>query len=65
MTYAILFIENGDFVADFDSEEAARAALHDFVAENPSIRDRVGLLAFDDDGLPVGEPLAANELLYA
>jgi hypothetical protein len=65
MTYAILYIENGDFVADFDSEDAARAALEDFLGENPSVRDRVGLLAFGEDGLPVGEPLTASELLPA
>jgi hypothetical protein len=65
MTYAILYIENGDFVADFDSEDAARAALHDFLLDDPTVRDRVGLLAFRDDGLPVGDPLSANELLPA
>jgi hypothetical protein len=65
MTYAILFIENGDFVADFDSEDAARAALQDFLRENPTVRDRIGLLAFADDGMPVGDPLPANELLLA
>ena len=51
MTYALLFIENGDFIADFDSEVSARAALHDFLAENPSVRDRVGLLMFGEDGI--------------
>ncbi len=65
MTYALLFIENGDFIADFDSEVSARAALHDFLAENPSVRDRVGLLTFGEDGMPVGDPLTANELLVA
>jgi hypothetical protein len=65
MTYAILYIENGDFIADFDSEDAARAALADFLRENPSVRDRVGLLAFGDDGLPVGDALSADELLPA
>ena len=61
MTYAILYIENGDLVADFDSEDDARTAPHEFVTENPSVRNRVGLLAFDDDGQPVGEFQSARQ----
>lgn len=60
MTYAILYIENGDFIADFDDEDEARNALHDLVTEQPSVQDRVGLLAFGDDGLPVGEIVSAR-----
>ena len=62
MTYAILYIENGDFIADFDDEQEARVALHQFVSEQPAIQDRVGLLAFGDDGLPVGDILSARAL---
>jgi hypothetical protein len=62
MTYAILYIENGDLVADFDTEDDARAALHEFVTENPSVGDRIGLLAFDDAGQPVGEFQSARQL---
>jgi hypothetical protein len=55
MTFAVVYIENGDFVADFASEEEAIDALRDFVAESPSISNRVGLMAFDDHGYPAGE----------
>jgi hypothetical protein len=50
MTYAILYKDNGDFLADYDSFEEARSALHDFVEEHPSIRHRVGMLEIDDSG---------------
>lgn len=62
MTYAILYIENGDIVADFNSQDEARAALHEFVSENPSVGDRVGILAFDQHGNPVGDFQSASQL---
>ena len=60
VTYAIVFIENGDVVADFDVLDEARDALHDFVAEHPRVGERVGLLAFDERGRPTGEFLPAH-----
>lgn len=60
MPYAILYIENGDFVADFDSVDEARTALRDFLADQPAVRDRVGILEFDADGQPVGELQTAD-----
>jgi hypothetical protein len=62
MTYAIILIENGDIVADYDSADDARAALHEYVVENPGVLDRVGLLEFDNDGQPVGDFQPAREL---
>jgi hypothetical protein len=53
MTHAILFIENGDLLADFDTLDDARSALHEYVGDHPGVGARVGLLAFDDDGHPV------------
>jgi hypothetical protein len=62
MTHAILFIENGDLVADFGTLDDDRSALHEYVGEHPGVSDRVGLLAFDDDGLPVGEFRTVNQV---
>jgi len=62
MTYAILYVENGDVVADFDTQDEARTALHEYISEHPSVRDRVGLLAFDEHGAPVGEFQSASQL---
>ncbi len=55
MTFAIVYIDNGDFVADFDSQDEAVVALREFVGEHPSLAERVGLLAFDDSGSAVGD----------
>ncbi|MGH2849541.1 MAG: hypothetical protein ACRDLP_02890 [Solirubrobacteraceae bacterium] len=55
MTFAIVYIENGDFVADFDSQDEAVVALREFVGEHPSLAERVGLLTFDDSGNAVGD----------
>jgi hypothetical protein len=62
MTYAILYIENGDLVADFDTPDEARESLLQFVREHPSVRERVGLMAFDDEGQPAGEFQPASQL---
>lgn len=52
MTYAIVYVEHGDLVADFDDYEAACSALSQFVSENPEVLHRVGILPFDQDGVP-------------
>jgi hypothetical protein len=52
MTYALVYIEHGDLVADFEDYEEARAALSEFVSEHPEVVHRVGILPFDDDGVP-------------
>ena len=55
MTYAILYRENGDFVADYGSKHEAEAAMRAFVAEFPDTVDHVGLMPFDEAGMPAGE----------
>jgi hypothetical protein len=55
MTYAIVYVENGDFVADFETRDEARAALRKFVVEHPDTHEQVGLMAFDDDGHPASD----------
>jgi hypothetical protein len=58
MTYAIVLIDNADLVADYESLTDARAALREYVTENPAVRERVALVAFDLCGWPAahGEP---------
>ncbi|MGP0038384.1 MAG: hypothetical protein ACLP4R_28045 [Solirubrobacteraceae bacterium] len=51
MTYAVVYIEHGDLVADFDDYEEARSALAEFVSEHPEVLHRVGILPFED-GVP-------------
>ena len=62
MSYAILYAQNGDFVADFDSHDEAIGALRVYVAEHPSVSEQVGLMEFDDAGHPVGEFVSASAL---
>ena len=62
MSYAILYAQNGEFVADFDSHDEAVGALREYVAEHPSVSEQVGLMEFDDAGHPVGEFMPASAL---
>lgn len=52
MTYAIVYVEHGDLVADFDDYEEARSALASFVSEHPEVLHRVGIVPFDEGGVP-------------
>jgi hypothetical protein len=52
MTYAIVYKDSGDFLADFESLDEARSALHDLLQERPSVREHIGLMEFDDAGHP-------------
>ena len=49
---------SGSAVASFADDLAARAAIHAIVAVEPTAADHVVLLAYDDDGMPVGDALA-------
>jgi hypothetical protein len=63
MSYAVIYAQNGEFIADFDSHDEAVEALRAFVGEHPSVIDEVGLIEFDEGGHPVGEfvPASAHE----
>jgi predicted N-acetyltransferase YhbS len=60
MTYSIF--DTGNLVASFEREDAAREALARIAEEAPEARDRLLLVAFDDDGRLVGE-IALSESL--
>ena len=62
MSYAILYAQNGEFVADFDSRDEAVDALREYVVEHPSVSDQVGLMEIDDTGHPAGEFVPASAL---
>lgn len=59
MSVAILYVENGDVIADFERLEEARAALQAFLAEHPPLVDRVAVLEFGADGRPMQPPSTA------
>lgn len=56
MDYMILDTA-GNALAAFDDEISARAAIHTIVALQRDAAEHVVLLAYDDDGLPVGDAL--------
>jgi len=62
MDYTILD-SAGNALASFgDDELAARATLHAMVAVEPDAADHVALLAYDEDGMPVGEAMSVYDL---
>jgi hypothetical protein len=54
MDYMILD-SAGNALASFEDELTARATLHAIAAVDPEAREQVVLLAYDDDGMPVGD----------
>lgn len=52
--------DSGNLVASYAEESAARDALAQLVADDLEAADEVVLIAFDDDGQPVGEPVLGS-----
>lgn len=63
MTYAVVYAENANFIADFGSRAEAERALADICREDPGARDRIGLMPFNDDGMPAGDFEPAEQAL--
>jgi predicted Zn-dependent protease len=63
MTYAVIYAENADLIADYASRDEAEHALADICRDDPGARNRIGLMPFDDDGMPAGDFEPAEKLL--
>jgi hypothetical protein len=61
MEYMILD-DGGNALAAFADETTARATLHAIVRAEPEAVDYVVLLAYDDDGMPVGEAMRVADV---
>lgn len=61
MDYMILD-SRGDAVATFDDETAARATLRAIAQSEPDVASDLVMIAYDDDGMPVGEAVTAADL---
>lgn len=61
MTYMILD-STGSAINAFADEVAARAALRSLVAHDPAAAEHVFLLAYDDDGDPIGDAVTIADL---
>jgi hypothetical protein len=58
MDYMILD-SAGNALASFEDELDARATLHAIVAVEPEAAEHVVLLAYNDEGMPVGDAMSA------
>lgn len=63
MTYAVLYSENADLIADYGSRDEAERALVKICEDDPGAAGRIGLMTLDDDGMPVGDFEPAEKLL--
>ncbi len=61
MEYMILD-SGGNALASFTDETTARATLHAIVRVDPDAADYVVLLAYGDDGMPVGDAMGAIDV---
>ena len=61
MEYMILD-SAGNALASFEDEASARATLHAMAMVEPDAADEIALLAYDEEGMPVGEALFAWDL---
>jgi hypothetical protein len=64
MTYGIFNVESGNALAWFDSQEAAYAAVLRMADAEPEAIDELGLLAYGDDGAPLGPAVMGEELIH-
>jgi hypothetical protein len=60
MDYMILD-SAGNALAAFEDELTARATLHAIVALEPDAAEHIVLLAYDEQGMPVGEALSVED----
>jgi hypothetical protein len=62
MVYAVVYAENGDVVATYDSQAEAVRDLKEFVAGNPRLQDEMGLRPYEN-GVPAGDFKSASDVL--
>lgn len=62
MTYYVILDSAANLVDSFDREDEARAALEGIVRQDPEAAAEYGLLAYGDDGHPVGAVLSGADL---
>jgi len=63
MVYSIF--DDGNLVVSFEDEETACGALERIAREDPRLRDRLVLIAFDEDGDVVSEWIPGEHVSHA
>lgn len=61
MAYVVLYVENADVVATFETQTDASDALNAFVEKHPQVRDEVAILEVDDAGHGIGPYVFAGD----
>jgi hypothetical protein len=62
MSQYVILDSTANLVESFDDEQEARLALEKILRQDPASADQYALLAYADDGKPVGDALAASDL---
>jgi hypothetical protein len=62
MVFAVIYAENADIVATYESRDEAESELEGFVRDNPSLQDDIGLRRYEN-GRPAGEFEPASVVL--
>jgi hypothetical protein len=60
MAFVVLYVENADVAATFESLEAAQGRLNDFVRKHPDVRDEMAVVEVDEHGHGVGAYIYAD-----
>jgi hypothetical protein len=62
MSSYVILDSTANLVDSFDQEDEARLALESIVRQDPESAGEYALLAYDDDGHPVGKALVGSDL---
>jgi hypothetical protein len=57
MYFVIMDSETGNLIDSYDREDEARAAFDHIFEVEPEAADHVALVAYDESGMPVGQPV--------
>ena len=61
MAYVMLYVENADVLATFETLAEAQDALNSFVRQHPEVRDDAAILELDETGHGVGPYVYAEQ----
>jgi hypothetical protein len=60
MRYALVDLTHADLLDEYPSLDEGQRALEELVRDEPGAGEHVGLVAHDDQGRPVGEPITIS-----
>jgi hypothetical protein len=61
MPFVVLYVENADLIATFETLKEAQEALTRFVRDHPDVRDQAAVLEVDPSGHGVGQYVYADQ----